>query len=101
MLSKTSVSVATLAANEVFRLPLPHKTVLLMGSSGQMGDRQNLPQAVLSFFFYDKTSLSVRRFCRFMADADAFHLFTTFSRSWDRCGMLTFMPKRPAVPAMS
>ena len=37
MLSKTSVSVATLAANEVFRLPLPHKTVLLMGSSGQMG----------------------------------------------------------------
>ena len=28
---------ATLAANEVFRLPLPHKTVLLMGSSGQMG----------------------------------------------------------------
>lgn len=37
MISKTSVSVATLAANEVFRLPLPHKTVLLMGSSGQMG----------------------------------------------------------------
>ena len=37
ILSKTSVSVATLAANEVFRLPLPHKTVLLMGSSGQMG----------------------------------------------------------------
>ena len=37
LLSKTSVSVATLAANEVFRLPLPHKTVLLMGSSGQMG----------------------------------------------------------------
>ena len=37
MLSKTSVSVATLAANEVFRLPLSHKTVLLMGSSGQMG----------------------------------------------------------------
>lgn len=37
MLSKTSVSVATLAANEVFRLPLPHKTVLLIGSSGQMG----------------------------------------------------------------
>lgn len=37
MLSKTSVSVATLAANEVFRLPRLHKTVLLMGSSGQMG----------------------------------------------------------------
>lgn len=37
MLSKTSVSVATLAANEVFRLPLPQKTVLLIGSSGQMG----------------------------------------------------------------
>lgn len=37
MISKTSVSVATLAANEVFRLPLPYKTVLLMGSSGQMG----------------------------------------------------------------
>lgn len=37
MISKTSVSVATLAANEVFRMPLPHKTVLLMGSSGQMG----------------------------------------------------------------
>ena len=37
MISKTSVSVATLAANEVFRLPLPQKTVLLMGSSGQMG----------------------------------------------------------------
>ena len=37
MISKTSVSVATLAANEVFRLPIPHKTVLLMGSSGQMG----------------------------------------------------------------
>lgn len=37
MLSKTSVSVATLAANEVFRLSLSHKTVLLMGSSGQMG----------------------------------------------------------------
>ncbi len=37
MISKTSVSVATLAANEVFRLPMPHKTVLLMGSSGQMG----------------------------------------------------------------
>lgn len=37
MISKTSVSVATLAAHEVFRLPLTHKTVLLMGSSGQMG----------------------------------------------------------------
>ena len=37
MISKTSVSVATLAANEVFRLPLPQKTVLMMGSSGQMG----------------------------------------------------------------
>ena len=37
MISKTSVSVATLAANEVFRLSLPQKTVLLMGSSGQMG----------------------------------------------------------------
>lgn len=37
LLSKTSVSVATLAANEVFRLPLSHKTVLLIGSSGQMG----------------------------------------------------------------
>lgn len=37
MMSKTSVSVATLAANEVFRMPLSHKTVLLMGSSGQMG----------------------------------------------------------------
>lgn len=37
MISKTSVSVATLAANEVFRLPMTHKTVLLMGSSGRMG----------------------------------------------------------------
>ncbi len=37
MISKTSVSVATLAANEVFRLPMAHKTVLLMGSSGKMG----------------------------------------------------------------
>lgn len=37
MLSKTAVSVATLAASEVARLPLPHKTVLLMGGSGQMG----------------------------------------------------------------
>lgn len=37
VISKTSVSVATLAVREVFRLPIPHKTVLLMGSSGQMG----------------------------------------------------------------
>lgn len=37
MLSKSSVSVATLASNEVFRLPMPRKTVLLIGSSGQMG----------------------------------------------------------------
>lgn len=37
MISKSSVSVATLAANEVFRLPMPQKTVLLIGSSGQMG----------------------------------------------------------------
>lgn len=37
LLSKTSVSAATLAAGEVFRLPIPHKTVLLIGSSGQMG----------------------------------------------------------------
>lgn len=37
MISRTSVSVATLAANEVFRLPMQHKTVLLMGSTGQMG----------------------------------------------------------------
>lgn len=37
MISKTAVSVATLCANEVIHLPLPHKTVLLMGSSGQMG----------------------------------------------------------------
>ncbi len=37
MISKTSVSVATLAANEVFRLPMAAKTVLLMGSSGKMG----------------------------------------------------------------
>lgn len=37
MISKTAVSVATLAANEVARLPLSHKTVLLMGGSGQMG----------------------------------------------------------------
>lgn len=37
MISKTAVSVATLAAGEVAHLPLPCKTVLLMGSSGQMG----------------------------------------------------------------
>lgn len=37
MLSKTAVSVATLAASEVAHLPMPRKTVLLMGSSGQMG----------------------------------------------------------------
>ncbi len=37
MISKTAVSVATLAANEVAHLPLACKTVLLMGSSGQMG----------------------------------------------------------------
>lgn len=37
MLSKTAVSVATLAASEVAHLPLPYKTVLLMGGSGQMG----------------------------------------------------------------
>ena len=37
MISKTAVSGATLAASEVARLPLSHKTVLLMGSSGQMG----------------------------------------------------------------
>lgn len=36
-LSKTSVSVATLAANEVFRIPASPKTVLLIGSSGQIG----------------------------------------------------------------
>ncbi len=36
-LSKTSVSFATLAANEVFHLPVSPKTVLLIGSSGQMG----------------------------------------------------------------
>lgn len=38
MLSKTSISVATLAAREVFRFSLPTKTVLLIGSSGQMGN---------------------------------------------------------------
>ena len=37
MISKTAVSVATLAVNEVAHLPIPRKTVLLMGSSGQMG----------------------------------------------------------------
>ncbi len=37
MISKTAVSVSTLAVNEVAHLPIPHKTVLLMGSSGQMG----------------------------------------------------------------
>lgn len=36
-LSKTSVSVATLAANEVFHLQASPKTVLLIGSSGQIG----------------------------------------------------------------
>lgn len=36
-LSKTSVSVATLAAGEVFRIPASPKTVLLIGSSGQIG----------------------------------------------------------------
>lgn len=37
MISKTAISVATLAASEVARLPLSHKTVLLLGGSGQMG----------------------------------------------------------------
>ena len=37
MLSKTSVSVATLAANEVFRLPGTEKNVLIIGASGKMG----------------------------------------------------------------
>lgn len=36
-LSKTSVSVATLAANEVFKVPKSPKTVLLIGGSGQIG----------------------------------------------------------------
>lgn len=36
-LSKASVSVATLAANEVFHLQASPKTVLLIGSSGQIG----------------------------------------------------------------
>ena len=37
MISRTTVSVATLAANEVMRLPMPCKTVLFMGGSGKMG----------------------------------------------------------------
>lgn len=37
MISRTAVSVATLAVNEVVHLPIPRKTVLLMGGSGQMG----------------------------------------------------------------
>lgn len=37
LVSRTSVSVATLAANEVFRLPGEEKTVLLIGGSGQIG----------------------------------------------------------------
>lgn len=37
MISKTTVSVATLAANEVLHRPGNNKTVLLMGSSGKMG----------------------------------------------------------------
>lgn len=37
LLSKTSVSVATLAAREVLLFPGSPKTVLLMGSSGRMG----------------------------------------------------------------
>ncbi len=37
MISKTAVSVATLAVNEVIHLPAASKTVLLMGSSGKMG----------------------------------------------------------------
>lgn len=37
MISKTAVSAATLAASEVAHLPMSHKTVLLMGGSGQMG----------------------------------------------------------------
>lgn len=36
-LSRTSVSIATLAANEVFRMPVSPKMVLLIGSSGQIG----------------------------------------------------------------
>ncbi len=37
VISKTAVSVATLAVSEVTRMPKKDKTVLLMGSSGQMG----------------------------------------------------------------
>lgn len=37
MLSKTPVSIATLAANEVFRLPGAEKNVLIIGASGKMG----------------------------------------------------------------
>lgn len=37
MLSKTPVSIATLAANEVFRLPGKQKSVLIIGASGKMG----------------------------------------------------------------
>lgn len=36
-LSKTSVSIATLAANEVFKVQKSPKTVLLIGGSGQIG----------------------------------------------------------------
>lgn len=36
-LSKTAVSIATLAANEVFQVPKSPVTVLLIGSSGQIG----------------------------------------------------------------
>lgn len=36
-LSKTAVSIATLAAGEVFKIPVSPKTVLLIGSSGQVG----------------------------------------------------------------
>jgi glutamyl-tRNA reductase len=37
MLSKTSVSVGTLAASEVFHFPAENKKVLLIGMTGQMG----------------------------------------------------------------
>lgn len=37
MLSKTPVSIATLAAHEVFRLPVAEKKVLIIGASGKMG----------------------------------------------------------------
>lgn len=37
VISKTAVSAATLAVSEVMRLPMAHKTVLLMGSTGRMG----------------------------------------------------------------